>query len=401
MKNFGAKWLALAAMSAAVAGMGLNGCGGGDNGTGTGGTGGAGGKGGTTGAAGKGGTTGTAGTGGSNAGTGGSTGMAGKGGTTGTAGTGGATGGSGGNAGANGGLPCPGLATFDSTIDSFQLNTYAMAGNLANNEAGAKATLAFNATEGDPLPGSLKIDAPFSDYNQYVDAQRVYTSTTLKNWTGMKLHVRVKVASGGNPSSLNPMGVQPYVNTGATFGGYCGKYVNLKTGNGWNDYILDLAADCAGSGADPSMVIAFGVSLQAGSGTDGDGGVNSMRPTMAAIYIDSFWLEGSCGGTGGSGGSTGAGGKGGTGGATGGSGGATGGAGGATGGSGGATGGAGGATGGSGGASGHGGGVGGVGGTTGGIGGAGGVAGTTGGIGGAAGGVAGAAGVAGAGGSST
>ena len=62
----------------------------------------------------------------------------------------------------------------------------------------------------------------------------------LKNWTGMKMHVRVKVESGGNPSSMNPMGVQPYVNTGTTYS-YCGGYINLKTGNGWNDYVLDLA----------------------------------------------------------------------------------------------------------------------------------------------------------------
>ena len=52
------------------------------------------------------------------------------------------------------------------------------------------------------------------------------------------------------------------------------------------------------------MVIAFGVSIQAGSGSDGDGGVNPMKPMTATIYVDSFWLEGSCGGTGGTGGGT-------------------------------------------------------------------------------------------------
>ena len=119
MKNFGARWLALAAASAAIAGMSLNGCGGGDGGTGTAG------KGGTTGSAGKGGTTGSAGTGGSStstAGTGGSTSTAG---TTGTAGKGGTTGSAGttGSGGAGGGLLCP-QGTFDTALEGFALNSY-------------------------------------------------------------------------------------------------------------------------------------------------------------------------------------------------------------------------------------------------------------------------------------
>ena len=61
----------------------------------------------------------------------------------------------------------------------------------------------------------------------------------LKNWAGMKLHVRVKVASGGNSVPANS-GVQPYVNTGASYN-YCGGYSNLVAGNGWNDYVLNLA----------------------------------------------------------------------------------------------------------------------------------------------------------------
>src|SRR6478609_8083587 len=274
MKNFGAKWLALAAMSAAVAGMGLNGCGGGDNGTGTGGSGGSG-KGGTTGAAGKGGTTGTGGGG--------------------TTGTGGAQGGSGGSpdggAGAGGGLPCPGLATFDTTVEGFALNTFAGAGNLANLEGGTPATLSFSATEGNPSPGSVKIDAPFSDYNQYVDVQHNFGSTMLKNWSAnLAMKVRVKVASGGNQSNLNPMGIQPYINAGTTYM-YCGSYANLVAGNGWNEYTLDLSA-CAAA-VDKTMVIAYGVSITAGNGQlANDGGTNTTKPIAAVIYVDSFYLTG-------------------------------------------------------------------------------------------------------------
>jgi len=318
MKNFGAKWLALAAVSAAIAGMSVNGCGGGDDGTGTAG------KGGTTGGAGKGGTTGSAGTGGSTstAGTGGSTstagttGTAGKGGTTGTAGT------SGGGTGGGTGLLCP-QGTFDTALEGFALNSYmdstpGAAINLAVREGGTPATLSLDAADGNPANGSLKIDAPFTGYNQYVDVQHNLGTGMIKNWSGLKLHVKAKVV-GGNPSPMNPMGVQPYVNTGATYNGYCGKYVNLITGGGWNDYVLDLSA-CSTTSSNTSMVIAYGVSFQAGSGSDGDGGVNTMVPATATIHVDSFWLEGSAtcvgGGTAGTGGA--AGGTTGTGGATGG-----------------------------------------------------------------------------------
>jgi len=303
MKNFGSKWLMLTGLAGLASGSLFGvGCGGGnDNGSGTAGTTGSAGHAGTTGAAGHAGTTGTA---GSTAGTtgsagrGGTTGTAGStAGTTGTAGTGGASG-AGGSAGANGGLPCPGLNTFDSTVEGFALNTYAASGNLANLEGGSPATIGWTNEDGNPVAGALKINAPFSDYGQFVDAQHGLGSSNLKNWTGYKMHVRVKVASGLNPSAMNPAGIQPYVNTGTSYN-YCGPWNNLVAGNGWNDYVLDLSG-C--TGIDPSMIIAYGVSIQTGSGVNGDAGVNPQKPTAAVIYIDSFWLEGSCGGTGGTGG---------------------------------------------------------------------------------------------------
>jgi hypothetical protein len=418
MKNFGAKWLALAVVFGAAAGLTLNGCGDSGGNNAKGGSGGSGGKGGTTGTAGHGGTTGTAGTGGGTAGTGGSsaghggtTGTAGAGGTsaTGTAGAGGGTGGSGaggtGGHGGGSGLNCP-VATFDTALEGFGLNQYnTNPGNLFTREAGAKASFAFESSMGDPAAGSVKIDAPYDAYDQLVDLQKGWSATTLQNWTGAtKLHVRVKVASGLNPTSAGITGgVQPYVQTTS---GYvdCRAWNNIPSGKtDWGDYVLDLSTCMSSWKID--QVIAVGVTVETGSGLVGDAGVNPQKPTTAVIYVDSFWLEGTCtGGAGGAGGATGgsggAAGHGGAGGATGGSGGATGGsggaaghggAGGATGGSGGATGGGGGATGGAGGAT--GGGTGGAGGSTGGAGGAGG------GTGGATGGAGGAAGTAGAAGS--
>jgi len=331
---------------------------------GAGGRGGSGGnKGGTTGTAGRGGTTGTAGTG--TAGTGvagataGTTGTAGAtAGTTGTGGTGGGTGGA---------LPCP-KGTFDTTDEGFALNIYNQSAgntNLATVEAGTPATRAFTNTDGQPAAGSIKVDAPFTDYNQFFDLQKGYSATTLQNWTGAtKLHVRVKVASGGNPSASNPMGIQPYVQTTS---GYkdCRKWINAPMDTAWHDHVLDLAVDCTDAAWKISEVIAYGVVLHTGDGKMGDAGVNPMKPTDADIYVDSFYLEGTCpGGTGGTGGgaggTTGSAGAGGTGGgaagAAGGRGGTSGTAGtGGTGGVGGATGGVGGVTGGTAGAGGGGG----------------------------------------------
>src|SRR5262252_6826025 len=304
MKNFGAKWLALAA--------------------GTGGSA----------VAGKGGSTSTAGTGGSvsTAGTGGSAG----GGTGGAGGTGGSTG----TGGAAGGLPCPGFGTFDtSDMQGFGLNTYmgttaGSAVNLAVTEAGTQATIGWDSADGSPSPGSLKVTAPFSDYNQFVDVQHGFGSTMLKDWHAYKLHVRVKVETTNYPTT-NPLGVQVYVNTGSSYQGYCQTYTNVKSNGNWDDYVLDLSqSTCTTTPQDPTMVIAAGVSFQTGSGSNGDGGTTSMKPTAATIHVDSFWLEGSCstggtggGGAGGTAGSTGgtAGGTGGTAGGTGGTAGGTGG----------------------------------------------------------------------------
>jgi hypothetical protein len=409
MKNFGAKWLALAAVAGAAAGMALNGCssgGGGSNG-GTGGSS-SGGKGGSS--AGMAGSGATAGKGGSSstAGTGGSTSTAGTGGSTSTAGTGGGTagaGGTGGGAGTGDGLPCPGIGTFTATNDvqGFALNTFmdstaGAAVNLADVEAGTKAMAAWDGTDGDPTAGSIKVDAPFSDYKQFVDVQHNFGPTMLKSWTGFKMHVRVKVELGaGYPSASNPLGIQPYVNTGAGYNGFCSAYQNLKTTPGWNDYVLDFSTCTAP--ADPSMVVAYGVSFQTGSGSDGDAGITTTKPVASTVHVDSFWLENSCGGgtagAGGTGGTAGGAGgtAGGTGGTAGGAGGTAGGAGGTAGGAGGTAGGAGGTAGGAGGTAGDAGGTtGGAGGTAGGTGGA--VGGTGGGAAGTGGGTAGTGGAA-------
>ena len=197
------------------------------------------------------------------------------------------------------GLPCTGLSTFNTAgTDGFGLNTFMPSGqqNLANAvDGGSVATLAFSSSDGDPTLGSLHSDAPFSDYNQFIQVQKDFATTALKDWTGLKLHVRVKVASGLNQSASNPAGIQPFVNSyaagvdgGSGSYNFLGGYSSLKTGNGWNDYTLTLAA----SGSfDPSKIVSVGVQIQTGNGAMGDGGVNPTKPIAASIFIDSVWLS--------------------------------------------------------------------------------------------------------------
>ena len=305
--------------------------------TGTGGAGGTGGgaagRGGTTGTggstAGRGGTTGVGGTGGSTAGRGGTTGVggstAGRGGTTGvggsTAGRGGTggggaggtggRGGSGGTGGASGGgtggsTPPPPLcryASFDSTAEGFGLNPYNTAGNLVFNEAGAPATVGWNGTEGNPIgppAGSLRIDAPFNDYGQYLDLTRPFPTGGTQFWRGVtKLHARVKIASGLDHSSASPPAVQVYAvsyNQGTGGGSgfdthYRGQYQDVSTGTAWTDYVVDLAP--GSNDFDPAFISSIGVSIYSGNGTVGPI-ANPVKPTPAVIYVDSFWLEGAC-----------------------------------------------------------------------------------------------------------
>jgi hypothetical protein len=317
MKIFGARFVTVAGL-VGMAGLLTNvNCSSSTNGTGTAGTGG--GKAGTTGTAGKGGAAGTSATGtaGAAGGESGTTGTAGHGGasgsaggTTGTAGAGGAAGGTAGTGGGSGpfdggAITGTSLATFDpadggsSDLDGFAINIYDNGpGNLdVATDGGAAATLIWTGSQGDPAVGSLEINAPFHAYKEFVDIQKVYPTTGLQNWTGKtKLHVRVKVASGLNPNTTFPPGVQPYAQSysaavdGGAAAAYhnCSTYTNVPAGNGWNTFTVDFSG--CGTPFDLTKIIEFGVEIQTGDGPTADAGSVAV-PTAAIVYVDSFSVE--------------------------------------------------------------------------------------------------------------
>jgi hypothetical protein len=205
----------------------------------------------------------------------------------GSTGTGGSTGGGAGMTGAGGsgldmlvGSP---VATFDTSTQSFAFSTYDEPTNLAVHNGGMAPTLAWDGTDGSPtsMQGSLKVFAPYSGANQYVDIQSpTFPTGMLANWMGGKLHVRVKVDTGSTFAGQ----IEPYVDTTSAFK-FVGSSINVMMGGGWHDYTVTLdSAMTRIGGYDNTQVILYGVHIGSGGGGMNQGPVN--------FHIDSFTIEG-------------------------------------------------------------------------------------------------------------
>jgi cytochrome c peroxidase len=203
-------------------------------------------------------------------------------------------GGIGGSPSGAGGAPgCPPLATFDMTLDGFALNfTNAQPGNIATAGGTKPPGLAVDTSLGSPSPGSLRVEAPFLDYNQYVDVRAGVGPGVFQNWTGYKLHVRVRVLAAGSPT----LTLQPYA---ASYNGTGPAYLAptfpvLAPPPGlWTDYVVDVGQSAAPY--DPSKVAVVGIIVSSGPVPNGSG--PPPKPTTAIVNVDTFWLEGSCGGS--------------------------------------------------------------------------------------------------------
>jgi hypothetical protein len=207
--------------------------------------------------------------------------QAGSSGTAGTNGGAGNTGAAGSNLDTIAGIP---VATFDTTIQSFAFSTYDEPTNLAVHNGGMAPTITWDGTDGSPgTPpvGSLKVFAPYSGANQYVDIQSpTFPTTNLANWMGGKLHVRVKVDTGSTFAGQ----IEPYVDTTSTFA-FVGSSINVMMGGGWKDYSFALdSAMTHIAGSDTKQVILYGVHIGSGGGGASQGPVN--------FHIDSFSIEG-------------------------------------------------------------------------------------------------------------
>src|SRR5262249_52548720 len=116
------------------------------------------------------------------------------------------------------------VAAFDTTIEGFVLDNYHDTPpkvNLGDPASGVSPVLAWDGAEGNPMPGSLQVMAPYSGANQYVLAQKDFGTGNPQNWMGRTLRVRIKVTSG-----MFKGGAQVFVKTGSAFS-FGGQYTNL------------------------------------------------------------------------------------------------------------------------------------------------------------------------------
>lgn len=222
-------------------------------------------------------------------------------------GSGGAGGKGGGGTGAIGGfdptqaIPATGtvLETFDDTakgVDGFKINNYdekppsvtTNLGGTLSTATVAATTVEWDATVGSPTLGSLKINAPFSAFNQYVDVLK--TVTPMGDWSGKKIHARVMVDSGFVTDMYVKGIVQMYFDTGTSYVfAMASMPPMVVSGSGWQDYILDTAtAKFAATGGDPTMVVQYGIQFHTGAGSMTAG---TVPPSAAIFHVDSFWLE--------------------------------------------------------------------------------------------------------------
>ena len=173
------------------------------------------------------------------------------------------------------------LATYDTDNEGFSFSSYDEAGNLAVHFGDTAPTVQFDGTDGSPDNGSLKVLAPYSGANQYVDIQsKTYAMGDLRNFKGGKLHVRIKVDSGSTFMGQ----IEPYVDTTTGYV-FVGSSINARQSHDWQDYIVDLdSAMTRNSGYDLTKVILFGVHI-------GSGGGGSTQKTVT-FHIDSFSVEG-------------------------------------------------------------------------------------------------------------
>jgi hypothetical protein len=160
--------------------------------------------------------------------------------------------------------------------------TYAEATNLAIGSA--LATLTWIATDGSPDPGCLKVTAPYSGPNQWVDLEAPVFPAPGVDWTGKTLHARIKLDSSSSFSGSARL----YVKTGASYFFYPTTFTPYPDGAGWQEFVLPLVSPApvppAIAGADPALAVTYGVDPIAAPAP-------VVAPTAVTFYVDSFSIE--------------------------------------------------------------------------------------------------------------
>jgi hypothetical protein len=143
------------------------------------------------------------------------------------------------------------------------------------------------------MPGRLKFEIPFTDWNQLADIQINFTGDMKgSDWTGKVLRADIMLESGASSDPSYPTGSYMFVKTGADYVWAKGLDANLGTTmlNLWQKLNFPLnspaQADESKAPYDPAMILALGLQVYSGGGNSDTG-----KPTTAIVYVDNFTLQ--------------------------------------------------------------------------------------------------------------
>jgi hypothetical protein len=181
-------------------------------------------------------------------------------------GGGGAKGGAGGSSNTDGGTQqyAAFAYTFDKNVQSWTLNNYNSGGNLLDVDGGPVPTLTWDSSVGSTgttPSGSLKVDATYSNYSQYVQAVVNISPSVNASGKEVSVYVMLDAEDGG---ATWPGNVQVSANTAGN--GYTQIIKSITAAGQWMQITLPLTA----SGSfDPTQLIQIGVEFTTYSKPEG------------------------------------------------------------------------------------------------------------------------------------
>ena len=148
-----------------------------------------------------------------------------------------------------------------------------------------KAAASFDATVGNPDPGSLKVELPCTAYNQFVDYQFIFP---INQDLGDKtLSVMLMLDEGFTPDPNAPGGIILYAKSGDNWDWGQASWANIGPDmvGKWTEFTFPMSDPGTGSTAqfDPAVLRSIGIKLDTGTGTG-----TTLLPTPAVFHIDSI-----------------------------------------------------------------------------------------------------------------
>lgn len=150
----------------------------------------------------------------------------------------------------------------------------------------ALAELTWDGDEGQPEAGSLRIEAPFGAYEEFVDYQHIFDEP--RDLSGLTLFLSLKLASGFSPDHSAPGGIILYAKSGEEWLWGQAPWANVGEDavDRWVEhrFYLDFPdTESSIEGFDPSAIRAIGFKIHTGGGVDASG-----PPASAVFFVDTI-----------------------------------------------------------------------------------------------------------------